>query len=63
MYRLIATLAAVKAYVLGKVEVADRERGSITVEQVFWAAAILVVAGIVLVAITSYVSKTAARIS
>ena len=62
MYRVIAALTTVKAYVLGKLEAPDRERGSITVEQVFWAAAILVVAGIVLVAITNYVNDTAAKI-
>ncbi|QAY68764.1 hypothetical protein [Xylanimonas protaetiae] len=63
MYRLIATLTTLKAYVFTKLEDPEPERGSgSTLEIVFWAAAVLVLAGVVYAAINSYVNATAARI-
>ncbi len=39
-----------------------RERGSVTVENVIWALAVIAIAGIVVAAITSYVGGKAAEI-
>ena len=39
------------------------ERGSVTMEQVLWAVAVIAIVGIVVVAITSYVTREAAKIT
>jgi hypothetical protein len=38
------------------------ERGSVTMEQVLWAVAVIVIVGIVVTAITAYVTNQAAKI-
>ena len=38
------------------------ERGSVTMEQVLWAVAVIVIVGIVVTAITAYVTNEAAKI-
>ena len=38
------------------------ERGSVTMEQVLWAVAVIVIVGIVVAAITAYVTNEAAKI-
>ncbi|GAA5122573.1 hypothetical protein GCM10023339_41160 [Alloalcanivorax gelatiniphagus] len=38
------------------------ERGSVTMEQVLWAVAVIVIVGIVVAAITGYVTDEAAKI-
>ncbi|MGG5258649.1 hypothetical protein [Phycicoccus avicenniae] len=40
----------------------DPERGSVTIEQVLWAVALIAIVGIVVVAIKSYVTTEAAKI-
>ncbi|MFH5824711.1 hypothetical protein [Georgenia sp. AZ-5] len=42
---------------------AERERGSVTVEHVLWAVAVIAIVGIVVLAITNYVTDQAANIS
>lgn len=39
------------------------ERGSVTIEQVIWAGAVIVIVGIVVAAITSYVKSEAGKIN
>ncbi|KGN41026.1 hypothetical protein [Knoellia aerolata] len=39
------------------------ERGSVTMEQVLWAVAVIAIVGIVVLAITSYVTREAAKIT
>ena len=39
------------------------ERGSITMEQVLWAVAVIVIVGIVVAAITAFVTSEAAKIT
>ncbi|NHA68229.1 hypothetical protein [Phycicoccus flavus] len=39
------------------------ERGSVTIEQVLWAVALIAIVGIVVVAIKSYVTSEAAKIT
>ncbi len=40
----------------------DRQRGSVTIENVIWALAVIVIAGIVVFAITTYVQTEADKI-
>ncbi len=40
----------------------DSERGSVTIEQVLWAVAMIAIVGIVVAVITSFVTTTAAKI-
>ncbi|HSN11277.1 MAG TPA: hypothetical protein VLS51_04130 [Propionibacteriaceae bacterium] len=40
----------------------DSERGSVTIEQVIWAVAVIGIVGIVVTAITNYVTAQAGRI-
>lgn len=40
----------------------DPERGSVTIENVIWAVAVIAIVGIVVVAITNYVTSKAADI-
>ena len=42
---------------------AGRERGSVTIEQVLWAVAVIAIVGIVVLAVTSYVTGQAAKIT
>lgn len=39
------------------------ERGSVTMEQVLWAVAVIAIVGIVVLAITNYVTREAAKIT
>lgn len=58
----------VEEYVASQVHVVRRaarggaDRGSITIEQVIWAVAIIAIVGIVVTAITSYVTAQAGKI-
>jgi hypothetical protein len=55
-------------YVVGQCRLVRRatggaaERGSITIEQVIWAVAVIAIVGIVVTAITSYVTAQAGKI-
>lgn len=40
----------------------DSERGSVTIEQVIWAVAVIAIVGIVVLAITNYVTTKAGEI-
>ena len=40
-----------------------RERGSVTIEQVLWAVAVIAIVGIVVLAVTNYVTNEAAKIT
>jgi len=39
------------------------ERGSVTIEQVLWAVAVIAIVGIVVLAVTNYVTSQAAKIT
>jgi heme/copper-type cytochrome/quinol oxidase subunit 2 len=41
----------------------DPERGSVTIEHVLWAVAVIVIVGIVVAAITAYVTSQAGKIN
>ena len=41
----------------------DPERGSVTIEQVLWAVAVIAIVGIVVLAVTNYVTSEAAKIT
>jgi hypothetical protein len=60
MSHLIATLALLKAWLTRPDD--DHERGSVTMDHVLWALAVIVIAGIVIAAVTSYVTNQSARI-
>lgn len=62
MHYLIATLHTMGVRVQDKVEDAqttlrNREEGSVTIEQVLWAIAVIAFVGIVVAAITAYVTN------
>jgi len=43
--------------------VTSAERGSVTIEQVLWAVAVIAIVGIVVLAVTNYVTSEAAKIT
>ena len=55
---LIATLTIVNAYLHARLTSGDpdAERGSVTMEHVIWAVAVIAIAGIVVLAVTNYVT-------
>jgi hypothetical protein len=59
---LIATLATVNAYLRARLIGPDSERGSVTIEHVMWAVGVIAIAGIVILAITNYVTGQAEQI-
>jgi len=61
MHHLAATL-----HTLGirlRHRAARPERGSVTIEQVLWAVAVIAIVGIVVLAVTNYVTSEAAKIT
>ena len=66
MLKLLLYLqVAVAATLVGAGQTLDHrrdERGSVTMEQVLWAVAVIVIVGIVVTAITGYVTNEAAKI-
>lgn len=62
MSHLIATVAVIRAYLHERFVDDDPERGNVTIEHVLWALGVIAIAGIVVLAITSYVSGKAAQI-
>ena len=67
MLKLFITLQVTALAVITCVE--DRivkhrrdERGSVTIEQVIWAGAVIIIVGIVVAAITAYVTSEAGKI-
>ena len=59
---LVATLAALKA-LLAPPAGPDCARGSVTIEHVLWAVAVIAIVGIVVTAITTYVHAQAGLIN
>lgn len=68
MYHLAATLHTLGAQTRDRLTAARREtlggteRGSVTIEQVIWAVAVIAIVGIVVIAITNYVRTKAGQI-
>ena len=60
MSRLIATLVLIRAYLTPPAD--DSERGSVTIEHVMWAVAVIAIVGIVVAAVTAYVRSQAGLI-
>ena len=61
MSHLLTTLTLLKAYLT--TPDGARERGSVTVEHVLWAVAVIAIVAIVVAAITSYVTTQSGLIS
>lgn len=57
----LTTLAAI-AGLEGRVTARRDERGSVTIEQVIWAGAVIVIVGIVVAAIKAYVTSESGKI-
>ena len=65
MYYLAATLHTLGVHLRDtavKKATKDPERGSVTIENVIWAVAVIAIVGIVVLAITNYVKTKAAQI-
>ena len=67
MLKLLITLQVTALAVIASLEeriVKHRryERGSVTIEQVIWAGAVILIVGIVVAAITAYVTSEAGKI-
>lgn len=64
MTRLAVTLHLLGLHAVDALRPRDRrpERGSVTIEQVLWAVALIAIVGIVVVAIKGYVTSEAAKI-
>jgi hypothetical protein len=67
MFKLLITLHMTALAVIASME--DRivthrrdERGSVTIEQVIWAGAVILIVGIVVAAISAYVTAESAKI-
>ncbi|RPF28576.1 hypothetical protein [Georgenia muralis] len=61
MPHLLTTLTLLKAYLTPPER--DPERGSVTIEHVLWAVAVIAIVGIVVAAITNYVTTQSGLIS
>ena len=59
---LFALWATVTAYLHANLADPDTERGSVTMEHVIWAVAVIAIAGVVVVAVTNYVTGQAEQI-
>jgi heme/copper-type cytochrome/quinol oxidase subunit 2 len=65
MSYLTATLHTLSAYLTHAAthRPPRSERGSVTIEQVLWAVAVIAIVGIVVLAVTNYVTSQAAKIT
>ena len=64
MHHLAATLHTLGVHLTDHARTKLRpERGSVTIEQVLWAVAVIAIVGIVVLAIRTYVSSEAAKIT
>lgn len=61
MPQLLTALTLLKAYLTPPER--DPERGSVTIEHVLWAVAVIAIVGIVVAAITNYVTTQSGLIS
>lgn len=59
---LLAALTVLRAWISPPSD-DDSERGSVTIEHVLWAVAVIAIVGIVVAAITSYVTSRSGLIS
>ena len=62
MHHLAATLHTLGIR-LRRAAATRAERGSVTIEQVLWAVAVIAIVGIVVLAVTNYVTSEAAKIT
>lgn len=62
MHHLAATLHTLGIRLRDKADT-RAERGSVTIEQVLWAVAVIAIVGIVVLAVTNYVTSEAAKIT
>ncbi len=62
MHHLAAALHTLGVRVSGAATRRARERGSVTIEQVLWAVAMIAIVGIVVLAVKTYVTTEAAKI-
>lgn len=62
MHHLAATLHTLGIRLRHRA-LARPERGSVTIEQVLWAVAVIAIVGIVVLAVTNYVTSEAAKIT
>ncbi|MCL1870588.1 MAG: hypothetical protein FWF90_09290 [Promicromonosporaceae bacterium] len=60
MYHLLTAIAVAKAWLVRPDD--DPERGSHTTDVVLWTLGVIVIAGIVIAAVTAYVTAQAAKI-
>lgn len=64
MHHLAATLHTLGVQLTDRARARLRtEQGSVTIEQVLWAVAVITIVGIVVLAITAYVTSEAAKIT
>lgn len=63
MHHLTAALHTLGVAAHQRASTRPRERGSVTIEQVLWAVAVIAIVGIVVLAITNYVTSEAAKIT
>jgi 4-hydroxybenzoate polyprenyltransferase len=63
MHHLTAALHTLGVALHQRASTRPRERGSVTIEQVLWAVAVIAIVGIVVLAITNYVTTEAAKIT
>ena len=63
MHHLTAALHTLGVTLHQRASTRPRERGSVTIEQVLWAVAVIAIVGIVVLAITNYVTSEAAKIT
>ena len=63
MHHLTAALHTLRVALRTRASTRPREQGSVTIEQVLWAVAVIAIVGIVVLAITNYVTSEAAKIT
>ena len=63
MHHLAAVLHTIGVRLTDTATRRSHERGSVTIEQVLWAVAVIAIVGIVVLAIRAYVSSEAAKIT
>ncbi|MBM6402294.1 hypothetical protein [Phycicoccus sonneratiae] len=63
MHHLAAALHTLGVHLSDTATRRARERGSVTIEQVLWAVAVIAIVGIVVLAVKTYVTTEAAKIT
>ena len=62
MHHLAAVLHTIGVFLTDTTTRRSHERGSVTIEQVLWAVAMIAIVGIVVLAVKTYVTTEAAKI-